>query len=357
MPPFSPGKRVVVLGAGATRGSAVSRERLVKPPLNADFFTQVQRIASEKHVAKVRAVINDVVQMFGANFSLTMEDYFTHLESFEVMNNLVPRSSRGISQDDIRTMRDNLMALLAAVLEESTDVSKREVEHCEYHANIIEQLEVRDTLISFNYDCVVDHALRRTASGRWSAKYGYAFSDPVRVHQHEYWDSEDAPTKAGKSLHLLKLHGSINWQLSPHQPVETDEIRLKQRLYQQRGVPRFSIIPPAFAKDVTTDPTFRVLWANAERAIRQAEVIALVGFSFPPTDRHVDSLFRLARTGSKGSLRSLVIANPSEADRRRTRSVFAPSLEKGCLVREYSSIEELASHAQEALALEARSRR
>lgn len=339
-----------MLGAGATRGSKVAN-RLVKPPLNADFFTQVQRITNPKHLPKVEAVIKDVVDLFGPNFSLTMEDYFTHLESSETMNALVPAGSRGLSQEEIRAKRDRLMALLAAVLEESTDVSKGDSDHCRYHASIIKQLDPCDTVISFNYDCVVDHALRRTASKKWSAKYGYSFPKPSRVTGYEKWDSDHPPQKAGESINLLKLHGSLNWQLSPAQPVTTDEIRLKQRLYQQNGTPRFSIIPPAFSKNITEDPTFSALWRNAERAIRHAEIITLVGFSFPPTDLHVDSLFRLARAGSKDSLRSLVIANPSEADRRRTRSVFAPSLVKGCLVREYSDIKELAAHAREALEL------
>ena len=84
------------------------------------------------------------------------------------------------------------------------------------------------------------------------------------------------------------------------------------------------------------------LWRNAERAIRHAEVIALVGFSFTPTDLHVDSLFRIAQAGGNNRLRSLVIANPSKSDRRRIRSVFSRSLEQGCLVRQYSTLGDFA---------------
>src|SRR5206468_3056679 len=48
---WSPGRRVVVLGAGATRGAEFvvapnDKAALLRclPPLNADFFTQLQRI-------------------------------------------------------------------------------------------------------------------------------------------------------------------------------------------------------------------------------------------------------------------------------------------------------------------------
>ena len=64
-----------------------------------------------------------------------------------------------------------------------------------------------------------------------------------------------------------------------------------------------------------------------------------------PADMHVDSLFRIAQAGSNTCLRSLVIANPSQRDRRRIRSVFSRSLERGCLVRQYSTLADLAAHA------------
>ncbi len=345
MAPFSPGKRVIVLGAGATRGATTSRGRVVEPPLNADFFTQVQRITTPKHAPNVEHVMRDVVELFGSRFSLTMEEYFTQLESFATMSALAPATDRALSPIEIRKKRDRLMAVLAAVLEESTDVSKKGSPVCEHHAALIRQLDPRDTIISFNYDCVVDHALRRTARERWSARYGYCLPKPSRVDGYEHWDADRAPVGSNNTINLLKLHGSLNWQLPTADQAEDGEIRLKQRLYLQNGTPRFTIIPPEFVKNIQADSNFETLWRNAERAIRHAEVIALVGFSFTPTDLHVDSLFRIAQAGNSNRLRSLVIANPSQGDRRRIRSVFSRSLERGCMVRQYSYLEDLATHA------------
>jgi hypothetical protein len=342
MPPFSPGKRVVVLGAGATRGASTSADKTVQPPLNADFFTQLQRITSTKHVENVRAVMRDVVELFGPNFSLTMEDYFTQLESFATMSRLAPAGDRSMSPESIRKKRDRLMTALAAVLEESTDVSKKASMVCRHHAAIIEQLAPQDTIISFNYDCVVDHALRRTAAGRWSAKYGYTLPGPSRIVGHEAWDATDPPSGSNSTINLLKLHGSLNW---PQWTEDTarDELKLKQRLYQQNGTPRFKIIPPEFVKNIADDVNFEALWRNAERAIRHARVIALVGFSFTPTDLHVDALFRIALAGNS-KLKTLVIANPAKDHRERIRAVFSRPLASGCMVRQYSGLEDLATH-------------
>jgi hypothetical protein len=77
-------------------------------------------------------------------------------------------------------------------------------------------------------------------------------------------------------------------------------------------------------------------------AIRRAETIALVGFSFTPTDLHVESLFRIAL--AKSNLRTLIIANPSVVDHRRTRPVFALPLESGCVVRQYDDLSDFAKY-------------
>src|SRR5215218_6085259 len=164
MPPFSPGDRLVVLGAGATRGADFGPDfqRMCEPPLNADFFTQLQRISEpERRRDLVRSVITDVVELFGANFSLTMEDYFTQLE---FLWRTVARSpvGAGMTTADLQAKRDRLMSALSSVLEVSTDAAIRESGGCRLHKLLVENLRPRDTIISFNYDCVLDHALRHS---------------------------------------------------------------------------------------------------------------------------------------------------------------------------------------------------
>jgi hypothetical protein len=290
----------------------------------------------------VTGIVEDIVNLFGPNFSLTMEEYFTQLESMALMAKIAASNDRNFSVTEIKQKRDRLMAALAAVLEESTDVSRQDSDVCAHHKAIIERLDAQDTIISFNYDCVADHALRRSAKGKWSARYGYGFSKPTRIVGFENWSADDAPKSAAGSLYLLKLHGSLNWQLPLAEEAESGVIRLKQRLYEQNGTPRFTIIPPEFVKQIDADPNFEGLWRRAERAIRNADVIALVGFSFTPTDLHVESLFRIALAKSK--LSRLVIANPSQEHRRRIRSVFARPLEANCVIRQYDTIEDLATH-------------
>lgn len=288
MPPFAPSDRLVVLGAGATVGADFGRhfKTAVHPPLNSDFFTQLQRI-TVKHQKVVTDVIGDVIGLFGPNFDLTLEDYFSQLEFLLEATNLVPTRQAAITRSQLRGNRDRLMKALAAVLEASTDEPIRKHKGCTHHRRLVECLEPRDTVLSFNYDCVFDDALRRTGDGKWSAKYGYAFPKPSRIVGHPNWDPDRPVTSAGDTIYLLKLHGSLNWQL-PTDPA--DEIKLKQRLHEQRGTPKFTIVPPAWNKSQSEEPIFEDLWKKAERAIRYAKRLAVVGFSFTPTDLHVEAL-------------------------------------------------------------------
>ncbi len=338
MPPFSPGKRLIVFGAGATRGAdfgAAAGSCL--PPLNRDFLTQLQRTTEPKYQSLIRDVIKDIVDLFGSNFDLTLEDYFTQLEFLDDALNVGPRSAGSITSADLRRKRGRLLHAVSAALEISTDAAIRGGgPGCKHHARLVKELKAKDTLISFNYDCVLDHALRLYASQKWSAAYGYTFPRPGRIRGVGRWNPPKPARSSAKTIFLLKLHGSLNWQLPEDpDPDHKQTIVLKERLHGQRGVPYFTIIPPAWNKAAAKRPTFRVLWKNAERAIRTASEIAVVGFSFAPTDLPVESLFRVALAGRTSRLRTLVIVNPSKADRTRTREVFAKPLEAGALVRQY----------------------
>ena len=97
----------MVPGAGASRGASTSVGRLCQLPLNADFFTQLQRIANPKHQKKVVSIVGDMVGLFGPSFSLTMEEYFTQLESMALMARIATSNDRNFTPGEIRQKRDS----------------------------------------------------------------------------------------------------------------------------------------------------------------------------------------------------------------------------------------------------------
>ena len=342
-----------VLGAGASRAaSQVATPPLsCLSPLNPDFFTQLQRITDTKHKTAVENVIADVVELFGSNFALTLEDYFTQLEFFGRAIDLTSKTAE-LGRSYFTEKRENLMAALAAVLEASTNPIITSSEGCPLHKEIIENLRPGDTVISFNYDCLVDDALRRHGNNKWNPRWGYGF--PLRdfsLTGTEHWEPQVPASVRDATITLLKLHGSINWQLPE---LRGGEIKLKQRLHQQRGVPRFTIVPPVWNKALESELIFRKLWQEAAPRIRAASTIAVIGFSFVPTDLYVQSLFQVAflkRPGTRRrlNLKRLVIVNPDKKARHRIRQVFdMPLLEPGTIVRQYHDFQEFVGALPEA---------
>jgi hypothetical protein len=348
---WSPGENVVVLGAGATRGAEwVEPTSACLPPLNADFFTQLQRIQSTKHQGVVSDILRDVVGLYGPNFSLTLEQYFTQLETMVEMSELVDLKAPRYTRERLGNMKLRLLLGVSAVLEESADVVKVTSEACKnpcgYHRALVEAMSPRDTIISFNYDCVIDHALKTAGAEKWSAQYGYGFNEPHRLVGFEKWNAPDAPERENASVNLLKLHGSLNFFPFPE---DGGEIRLRERPYRQTGNEVYEIIPPEFAKRIDR-PEFQTLWRRAERAVRLAKKVTLIGFSFTPTDTHVDSFFRTALAGNT-KLEEVIIVNPSQNDRRRIRSVFGTQLSRGKVrVVQFDYLSEFAHQAKAVLA-------
>jgi hypothetical protein len=351
---WSPGKRAVVLGAGATRGAEfvvsppVMAPPRCLPPLNADFFTQLQRITTQRHTAAVRDVIRDVLAIYGPNFGITLEQYFTQLEAMLISVRQAKVVAPQFRPANISAMRTRLLDALSAVLEESADVAKRDSPArqypCSYHQDLVDVLEPRDTILSFNYDCVIDHALRTSGAGKWSARFGYTFPNASRVQGDKAWSATPAPTAHNQSINLIKLHGSLNWY--PFPKTDQDPVKLRERPYKQNGQKLYEIVPPEYAKSSDSRPIYPTLWANAELALRQATVLIFIGFSFTPTDLEVEALFRLAMASNK-KLTRVVIANPDAEHRRRIRSIIATALKDGAVVTQFDSFKDLAPHLKD----------
>jgi hypothetical protein len=166
------------------------------------------------------------------------------------------------------------------------------------------------------------------------------------VEGYAAWSAPKAPTAQNKTINLLKLHGSLNW--FPFPDEETGPIRLREKPYKQHGQKRYEIVPPEYAKSVGTRPIFETLWVRAELAIRKAHTLAFVGFSFTPTDLHVEALFRLALVNPV--LKRVVIANPASLHRKRVRTILAPALAKGARVIQFNTFAEVSPYLDELLA-------
>lgn len=335
---------VFVLGAGATRGASFTKlgQGLCLPPLDADFFRQLQRIRNAKHTETIDRTIRDLDRLFGRTHGVTLEAAFSAVETtIRMVQTADETTDFGLSE--LKAMRSGLLQAVAAVLEESLTSTRggrgtRIPEECSHHNWLVGEMQAGDTTITYNYDCLVDHALRTRGAGKWNAFYGYGFAglaERGKLDQHPFWSPDTDVATADRTVYLLKLHGSLHFQL-----MTGDGIKLKIRPYtRQRGDLNFEILPPVSHKNFD-EGVFRSLWQRASGAINETDSMVLIGYSFPATDLHSVALFR--SSVAENRLRKLTIVNPDEGARSRAVDVLRRGVCGTTRIIEFESFEEFA---------------
>lgn len=322
---------VIVLGAGASRGEVLVNEGqsqpVCLPPLNADFFTQLQRIDHDKHSDTINSVLRDINTFFGSNWTLTLEEYFTQIEFF-TKSLKYDRKLNTKFYERLSSARKNLFQALSAVLEEAIPGDSHP-----YHSSIVEMLQRGDAIFSFNYDTLIDLALKNKGSEKWNPEKGYGFplKSKCKIIGAEHWKPSNPSSP--DSIKLLKLHGSVHWKIKD----DNSEIELKQRTHKQYQKPQFSIIPPEWNKSEKDSPIYKRLWSLATEALSKASNIVLVGYSFSNNDLHSLALFRLA---VRNPLKRIVIVNPNQDARRRTRSALQGGIRESTIISQFDSFQD-----------------
>jgi hypothetical protein len=179
----------------------------------------------------------------------------------------------------------------------------------------IDQLVPEDTLITFNYDLVVETALYNRGLWNPSDGYGIELQGLPRV-----CESKKFPTL----IPLYKLHGSLNW----------DHSALQLRFFYDNGSPIFpgylederpslsvkyqgkhagNWMMPSFIKEFSA-PGLLSVWTKAFEAVQRAEEVVVIGYSLPEADSAACLL--LGTSGMAG--KRLTLVNP-EAQSLRAR--------------------------------------
>jgi hypothetical protein len=335
----------LVLGAGAARGSSFLERapvRLPLPPLDTDFFTQIQRMTVLANQQLAQRLLRFTVGEFGVGFKLTMEQFFTQVETLpQIFEQL--RIVRGRSYRQPATALRLFRQTLAAVFQESlfTDVGGNPTAHrCGYHNRFAGVLDGRDAVLSFTYDCVIEESLRINCAA-WNPKHSYAI--PLRNTDFTYWDYQVRNRRRRRHfLRLLKMHGSMNWR------NRNGRIELTDNPYAIED--DHTIVPPQWQKDVIGPKSAsRPIWREARGALESARCLVIVGYSAPMTDLLAQTLFRCrnrpsGKTIGSNYLQVLAIANPDRAVRHHLISLLRPSINDHTRVLVFDSLAQCATH-------------
>lgn len=332
---------VFILGAGATRGGLARQP--IPPPVDADFFEIAGEIKGHGTQKLARTVLNDVWKLYGRVNGVGLESYFRDIET---RARIYKFTSTANKPKDWQKRQDNLEELIRRVIIHTTcDASSGHFKprSSKSHKIILSTLERDDTVITFNYDLLIEESFE--GAELWSPVTGYA--QAVHGITNEWcskWLSTRGGARKSKSkVDLLKLHGSINWTL-----YNNSQIKLKDRPFvvrTRKGKIVFedvSILPPGWNKRVDKNP-YNALWNYARLDIEHCDSLVVIGYSLPDTDMLANALFteivRL-RASRKHYIKQLHLIDPSDKVKKRFIELFIPALNEKSKILRYDGIDE-----------------
>lgn len=311
-------KRVVVLGNGFTK-AFIPEMPLVKDGFNVKILMDQ---LNENYSPGAFNVLNGAIQR-------DTDQKWCKVTDFEMLmtrlDNLMPYDFRHKVIQELDLLYHKLKELfvnqiknaieegLKSTRGELPDLVKRLANHC-----IMQKIHC----VTFNYDDVLDRALLEASnsiktsphsSSHWHPDGGYGFYCRTAYSLIELTSSQNMDITA---MYLLKLHGSINWQikLGASEIVGPEDVFHKadwvpppdklQRLRQPKVLNElvknhlkpqsFMVLPVLMKGDLKTQPIFRLIWGLAYEKLRQAEEVFFVGYSLPITDIASRFLFKEA---------------------------------------------------------------
>lgn len=295
---------VVILGAGATRGASTLR-RPIRPPLDADFFSQLMRFRQGDHEC-VDQVLRDVPKLCGSAHNTTLEQYFSLLAAMPEVMSISPsdRFKERTRKKMIRYLTKSVAVLLKEALQESDDQHL----YCKHHDAMVNALRAGDSILTFNYDCTVDWALKQSGKSRWNPMTGYG----IQCSGSDVW-ATNHKVQPESPIRLLKMHGSLHFKWVSEQSLDLWPTPFRSDKED------FMIIPPVMSKKL--GPGFVRIWKSAAESIFCARRLCVVGYSLPATDLTALALLRCNLR--PGHLENLTIVNPSREVCDRLYSVLS----------------------------------
>lgn len=258
-----------------------------------NFLSILQKFNTKaEEFKKSRGHIDDIQKMDG--FYLDNLEYLCTLIDLETQYSWKPKSTEVSTSHTIPWFLD----LSKQELKQVVEFIKHHIFNCLLPENLkpskellekfCDFLKPGDTIISFNYDLVLDQTLSQNCN--WSPIDGYGFSQPIFDCKYK------EPKKS--DISLLKLHGSINWKVAPYKKglticlnhqtkdepfFDTLEIQSRRRPIKKSNYTSNPAILPSFIK-MYSEYWYSEIICSATESIKKSEEIWLLGYSLPDPD-------------------------------------------------------------------------
>lgn len=314
--------KVYILGAGAAasyKGSYLKETS----PVAKNFFQKAMRLIDihqikDRHFADENIQYEHIFQFIEKLWGISREQIGqSNLDMEEVLTLLTIEIEEDLpGRDRLLQAYQEYLLLMALTFDKILYG-----EPCPHHRAIAKSLQPGDTIISFNYELLMDYALNnlKDAKAYWHIRDGYGIPCQEITQKERKEKTEHLPS----NVHLYKLHGSLNWLFCPrcgqlysynhsddkgHSMIINGMANLI-KCTTEHCCQRLSrvIIPPTLIKNYQSIPFIPDLWQEAKQRLEQAAEIIVIGYSFPTTDFRSNWMFRKAITQNSKLQRVVVI--------------------------------------------------
>src|SRR6266446_1426809 len=258
-------KTVLLLGAGGTRGAikhVLYNGKRIKPPLNADFFKVADtyargdgvRSAAQRRLSRLRQIFKRDLPLKGLP---TMEEAFSLLYVAKDFPDIYNRGRGRRRVAGVRKEIDDFLRILFPVL----CLLDRQNQNQTGYDRLATALRVGDTILTLNYDTLLDSALHRRG---WDPTRGYGIAGAQKVD----WPIIKLPDdQVPLKIDLIKLHGSMNWFVRGNtsnlkKVFSSKPVRITQPRINELSDHIRQIAPPIYAK-IFEHKHWQTLWTLA----------------------------------------------------------------------------------------------
>jgi len=177
------------------------------------------------------------------------------------------------------------------------------------------------SVLTSNYDIVAEHPILQDLWRSYPAERELYAKLDYGCGWCAYYDGSIQPRPHTPEISFFKLHGSVNWltcemcqSLYIH-PWVADPAAVRDRTGQDLVCCKSPLVPvivtPSLVRDIKNS-TLLEIWKNALQALRDADEWIIVGYSFPPEDLAIRSMFLRAWQSRAQKPRVTVVQKPKK---------------------------------------------
>jgi len=214
--------RTFIIGAGASKAYSESPTNCRMPIAN-DFFQTFNKLNISNDL---RVHVGDIINICKEDFKIDVMDFYNlsfNIEEFHsyIEQKLIIQMQEGNIFNNIYYYKayKQLIFLFTSVINEIQNGTISEV-----HKNLIFSLNEDDSIITFNWDTLIDRALNEYTD--WKTDFGYCIK-PEKIYKNKWIKPDVENIKFNK---LIKLHGSTNWITTYPIPDKNQIFKLNQTI-------------------------------------------------------------------------------------------------------------------------------